>query len=77
MGRRIQDDAFQEWEAYATTGDFGYSRPARIMFRCRTDPGERARHVVIDGDKSDAEARLARLSEEELEELFREAEVLG
>ncbi|NIP60041.1 MAG: hypothetical protein GWM92_17120 [Gemmatimonadetes bacterium] len=77
MGRRIRDENFQEWEAFATTGDFGFPRPARIVFRCRTDPETRPRHVVIDGDKSDAEARLTELGEAELEELLQEAETLG
>lgn len=74
--RTIQDGAFQRWEAYATTGDFGFPRPARIVFRCLTDPGERARAVVIDGDKSDAESRVKELPEAELRELLEEADVL-
>lgn len=75
--RIIQHGGFQRWEAYATTGDFGFSRPARIVFRCLTDPDERARTVVIDGDKSDAEARVKELSEAELKTLLEASEVLG
>lgn len=74
--RIIQDGAFQRWEAYATTGDFGYSRPARIVFRCLTDPGARARIVDAAGDKSDAESRVRELTEDELRSLLVEAEIL-
>jgi len=75
--RIIQDRAFQRWEAYATTGDYGFDHPARIVFRCLTDPSERARAVEIDGDKAVAELRVRRLSEEELHRLLSEAKVLG
>lgn len=74
--RTIQDDSFRTWEAYATTGDFGLSNPARIVFRCISDPGERARAVEIDGDKSDAEARIRKLSGAELKDLMHRAVVV-
>lgn len=74
--RRIRDRHFQDWEAYATTGDFGFPRPGRIVFRCLTDEQERARSVEIDGDRSDAEARVRELSEAELLDLLERAEIL-
>ncbi|MFW6199195.1 MAG: hypothetical protein ACOC8K_01360 [Gemmatimonadota bacterium] len=74
--RTIQDDSFRTWEAYATTGDYGFSNPARIIFRCIADPDERARFVIIDGDKSDAEARIRSISDEELRKLMEGAEVV-
>lgn len=74
--RTIQDDSFRTWEAYATTGDFGLSNPARIVFRCISDPDERARAVEIDGDKSDAEARIRKLSGAELGDLMHQAVVV-
>lgn len=76
MGRTIQDDDFREWEAFANTGDYGFPSPARIVFRCRTDPDERSRVVTIEGDKSDAEARLKAVEDAELEEMLAGAEVL-
>lgn len=75
--RTIDDGAFQRWEVYATTGDFGFSRPARIVFRCLTDPDERARAVEIDGDKSDAESRVRELGADELRSMLKEAPVLA
>ncbi|MDX1567200.1 MAG: hypothetical protein R3223_05315 [Longimicrobiales bacterium] len=74
--RTIQDDSFRTWEAYATTGQYGFSDPARIIFRCVTDPNERARFVTIDGDKSDAEARVRSLSNGELQDLMEGADVV-
>ncbi len=74
--RTIQDDSFRTWEAYATTGDYGFSDPARIVFRCLADPDERARAVTIDGDKSDAEAQVRSLSADELRELMESSEVV-
>lgn len=74
--RTIQDDSFRTWEAYATTGDFGFSNPARIVFRCISDPEERARAVEIEGDKSDAEARVRKLSGGELGDLMEQAVVV-
>lgn len=76
MGRTIQDGDFRRWEAFATTGDYGFPRPARIVFRCRSDADERARVVTIDGDKSDAEARLKALDDEALTGLLETSEVL-
>jgi len=74
--RTIQDDSFRTWEAYATTGEFGLSRPARIVFRCISDPEERARAVEIDGDKSDAEARIRTLSAGDMRDLMDQAVVV-
>lgn len=75
--RVVRDRDFRDWEVYATTGDFGLPSPARIVFRCRTDPDERPRVVTIEGDKSEAEARVKSLSPPELSELLAEAEVLS
>jgi hypothetical protein len=77
MSRYIQDGEFRRWEAFATTGDFGRANPARISFRCRSQPELRARAVFIEGDKSDAEKAVVEMSEEELESLFEQAEEVG
>lgn len=75
--RIVRDGDFRDWEVYASTGDFGLPNPARIVFRCRTDPDERPRVVTIEGDKSEAEARVKSLTNPELTELLDEAEVLS
>lgn len=76
MGRMIQDGDFRQWEAFATTGDYGFSRPARIVFRCRSDADERARVITVEGDKSDAEARLTSVDDDELSEMLARSVVL-
>lgn len=74
MSRTILDDGLNTWEIYATSGDFGYADPARIVFRCLTDSGERARAVELGGDKSEAEGFVVERSDEELRELLGKAE---
>lgn len=70
MTRLIQDDDLRTWEAFATTGEYGGPRPARVVFRCRSVPGERPRQIDLEGDKSDAEEAVARMSASELRDLL-------
>lgn len=70
------DDDLNEWEVFATTGRYGSPDHARVMFRCLSDPGERARAAVIDGDKSDAEALVANRSADELKAMMARADTL-
>lgn len=74
MSRTILDDELNTWEVYATTGDFGYADPARVVFRCLSDTRERARALDPGGDKSEAEAFVLERTEEELKALLAEAE---
>lgn len=76
MSRTLLDDELNEWEVFATTGPQGFPDPARVMFRCTSDPGERARAVAIDGDKSDAEALVAGRSAAELKAMMSGAEAV-
>ena len=55
MSRTILDSELRSWEAYATTGDYGLTAPAKIAFRCTSDSSQRPRIVDFEGDKSDAE----------------------
>jgi hypothetical protein len=77
MTRIIQDHDLLLWEAYASTGDFGYPQQARIVFHCLTNPGLRARVVEQTGDKSDVENQLATLPENELLGLLAKTEELS
>lgn len=74
MARTIQDQELLLWEAYATSGDFGYPDQARMIFHCLTDPARRARVLERDGDKSDVEHELVTLPESELSSLLEKAE---
>jgi hypothetical protein len=77
MSRIIVDRALESWDVYAVPGLHGFSRPARIVFRCGSDPSERARMVEIGGDKAEAEARVVLSTDGELRELLERAEPLG
>ena len=74
MARLIHDDALRTWEVFASTGDYGAADPARIVFRCTTEPGVRPRAVRLDGDKSDAEKAVIELTADELEKLLESAQ---
>lgn len=77
MSRLIHDDALRTWEVFASTGDYGAADPARIVFRCTTEPGVRPRAVRLDGDKSEAEKAVIDLSDDELGKLFQSAKEIG
>lgn len=70
MTRTIQDQDLLLWEAYATAGAFGYPDQSKIVFHCLSNPARRARILEREGDKSDVEQELVRLSESELAALF-------
>ena len=73
MAKEFRTDDLQIWEAFATTGQHGFSERSKIGFQCRSDRSARSRWIELDGDKSDAEARIQASSPAELEELFRQA----
>ena len=74
MPRTILDPGLRTWEVYATTGDHGFADPARLVFRCVSDPGQRSRAVRFGGDKSEAEEAVVSRSDAELQALLAEAE---
>ena len=73
MARQFHDDGFQTWEVFANTGEHGFPDDALLVFRCRTDPAQRPRSVAIEGDTTEAEARVLSLSDVELRALLGEA----
>ncbi len=73
MTRTILDDALRRWEAFATTGPYGFSDPSRVIFRCLSDPSLRSRAVTIEGDKSDAEQAVADGDDATLSEMLERA----
>ena len=77
MPRLIHDDALRTWEVFASTGDYGAADPARLVFRCTTEPGIRPRAVRLDGDKSEAEKAVIDLSDDELAKLLESSKEIG
>jgi hypothetical protein len=76
MARTILDAGLRSWEAFASTGPYGYADHCRVVFHCTSDPAERPRAVAIPGDKSDAETLVATTPAEGLRELLESAEPL-
>ena len=70
MTRNIQDDDLQLWEAYASSGDFGFPSRSKMIFQCLSDRTRRARYVERDGSKSEVEKEIARLTDLQLVELL-------
>lgn len=77
MARRFLDDSLRHWEAFASTGWQGVPRPALLVFDCLSDGGERPRAVEIDSSRAEAEARLARMSDDELREMVEAASAVS
>jgi hypothetical protein len=77
VSRTILDADLRRWEVFASTGPHGYAAPARLVFRCVSDPAQPSRFVQVEGDKSDAEAQVQRQGGAELLALLDEAEVLS
>ena len=76
MSRMLLDDGLRSWEAFASTGPYGYSEHSRVIFRCTSDPSERPRAFAVVGDKSEAEAKVMTASPSELLKMLGLAEPL-
>jgi hypothetical protein len=76
MPKSVVDDEMQSWEAFASTGPYGYSDRSVVVFRCSSDPRARPRAYSIAGDKSDAEARVASATRGDLLAMLAGAEPL-
>ncbi len=77
MTRTVQDDELVLWEAYASSGEWGTPERAKIVFHCLTEPGRRARVVARDGDRSEVEGELVRMTDDELVVLLQGADLLS
>jgi hypothetical protein len=77
MSRTLVDDDLNSWEAFASTGPYGYAERSVVVFHCTTDPGERPRAFALGGDKSDAEAAVATAERGRLLEMLAGAEPLA
>lgn len=76
MTRIIQDGSFRRWEAFATTGRYGLPHPGRVVFRCCSDPGTRARVADVPVGKANVEALVGGASKTDLLRLLEGARPL-
>ncbi|HET9985526.1 MAG TPA: hypothetical protein VFQ38_18130 [Longimicrobiales bacterium] len=77
MSRTFQDENFYLWEAFPSTGAFGYPDGPSVVFNCLTNRMLRPRYVEMPGSEPEAERALNGLSEPELLELLRKARPLA
>jgi hypothetical protein len=76
MSRVFQDENFITWEAFASSGKFGFPDGPQVVFNCLTDRSVRPRAVRMAGDEADAQRKLENANDSDLLELFRRAETL-
>ncbi len=77
MARRFLDDDLMTWEAYASSGDYGFARPGRLMLHCLSDPAVRARYLKGIGDRAAVERVVETASLEQFRELLKKSEPLS
>jgi len=73
MSKTFTDDNLLIWEAYPTSGDFGFPERPYIVFNCLSNRTLRPRVVEQDETEADAERAVATASQRELLELFRQS----
>ena len=54
MSRKVMDGEFRTWEVFVNTGESGFSRPPRIVFRCVSDREVVSCVVPFDGEPNEA-----------------------
>lgn len=70
MSQTFTDENLVAWEAFTSSGDFGFAERPRIVFNCLSNPDTPARYVEAPGDEADAEAQLGSYDEHQLRELL-------
>lgn len=73
MSRTIQDEDLQIWEAYASSGDFGFPRHSRMVFHCLSDRTRKARYAEREGAKAAVEKEMVMLPDSRLAEILKQA----
>ncbi len=76
MSRTFQDENFLVWEAFASTGDFGYPEAPQVVFNCLSNKTIRPRYVKLEGWEPEAQRTLQSVSNDELLKLFQTARPL-
>ena len=77
MTRTFQDHDFLVWEVFTSSGKYGTSDHAEIIFHCLTQRDLRPRHVPFDGDGASASGAVARVSDAKLLAMLESAPALS
>jgi hypothetical protein len=76
MSRVFTDPDLVTWEAYSSTGQWGLPEQPKIVFNCLSDPNQKARFVIHDGQSSGAQESVSQASDEQLRQLLRASQAL-
>ncbi len=75
--RTLVDDQLMEWTVWAVPSRGGRPQPGRLIFRCTSNPNERAREVTVPDGRGSAEAVLESAALADLKELLAGAEPIN
>ena len=70
MSQTFTDENLITWEAFASSGDFGFAERPRIVFNCLSDPQTPPRYVERPGDEASAEGLVMEYDETQLREML-------
>jgi|1185.fasta_scaffold334408_2 hypothetical protein len=76
MSHTFTDENLLTWEAFASSGNFGFAVRPRIVFNCLSDPGRPPRYVERPGIEADAEEQVIEYDEKQLREMLRSSKEL-
>ena len=76
MSQTFTDENLLTWEAFASSGNFGFAERPRVVFNCLSDPNTPPRYVERPGDEADAEEQVAEYDEKALRKMLRESRPL-
>lgn len=74
MSKTFQDENFLVWEAFPSSGPFGFADDVKIVFHCVTDRRIRPRDVKTGEDAADAARIIQKADPAELLEMFRQSQ---
>ncbi|HSU17962.1 hypothetical protein [Longimicrobium sp.] len=76
MSHTFTDESLMTWEAFASSGKFGFSVRPRIVFNCLSDPNRPPRYVERPGNEAAAEEQVVEYDEKQLREMLRSSREL-
>jgi hypothetical protein len=76
MSQTFTDEDLLTWEAFASSGNFGFAVRPRIVFNCLSDPNRPPRYVERPGTEADAEEQVMDYDPHQLRELLKHSQTL-
>jgi hypothetical protein len=76
MSQTFTDENLLTWEAFASSGNFGFATRPRVVFNCLSDPNTPPRYVERAGDEADAEGQVMEYDPKQLREMLSQSRPL-